>query len=163
MRLFVAIQLSEEMRDGLCLLQSCFVKEGVKGNYTPRENLHLTLTFIGEFSDWEGALQVVESICLQPFELRLKGIGAFGDLWWVGLEDSDPLNSYVKSLRRGLASAAIPFDRKSFRPHITIIRRARMCGGPIRLPVPRASMWVERASLMRSDRGRNGMIYTEIQ
>ena len=75
-----------------------------------------------------------------------------------------PLEGYVKRLRHALAEAGIPFDRKRFNPHITLLRRAEL---PPRarmdFAVPAATQRVERAVLMRSDRGRNGMIYTPIE
>ena len=49
-------------------------------------------------------------------------------------------------------------------PHITLIRKAFAKGGegiPVSHP-PRGHMRAGRVSLMRSDRGKEGMIYTEI-
>ncbi|MBR6444724.1 MAG: RNA 2',3'-cyclic phosphodiesterase, partial [Firmicutes bacterium] len=65
-----------------------------------------------------------------------------------------------------LADAGIPFDRKKFTPHITLIRRAKQ----VSKPSPRsraaaggtAEMTVDHISLMRSDRGKTGMVYTEL-
>lgn len=163
MRLFIAIELSEEMRDAVREVQAAFMRQGVEGNYTRAENLHLTLAFLGERPEADDALEVLRSVPLRPFELRLRGIGAFGDLWWIGLERSDALEAYVKRLRRALADADIPFDRKRFSPHITLLRGARCPGGGMPgTAVPEARMRVERATLMRSDRGKNGMIYTRI-
>jgi 2'-5' RNA ligase len=69
----------------------------------------------------------------------------------------------ARRVRRALAEAGIPFDRKRFVPHITVLRRAELgrCGLPA-LTVPSARMTVRRISLMRSDRGKSGMIYTEL-
>ena len=164
MRLFIAIQLSEEMRQAIVKVQDAFVRRGIRGNYTPKENLHLTLAFIGEYPDAEPVLEVLESVPVEPFTLTLGGIGAFGALWWIGLERSEALTSYVRALRHALAEAGIPFDGKRFSPHITMLRRASVKGG--RLPaieLERVSMLADRASLMRSDRGKHGMIYTEIR
>lgn len=157
MRLFIAILLSDAMRDALLAMQAEMRRQNVQASYTPAENLHLTLAFIGDYPDPDAVLDALPP--LSPFELRLQGFGAFGDLWWAGLEDSPALEGYVKRLRRQLAQAGIPFDRKRFSPHITLARRA--VGRPL-LKAPEAAMTVGRASLMRSDRGRNGMIYTEI-
>lgn len=163
-RLFIAVQLSEEMRDAICNVQSDLLRRGVRGNYTPRENMHLTLAFIGEYSDPEQVLEVVLGVPFGPFELRLDGIGCFGDLWWAGLKPSAGLQGYVRQLRHALAEAGIPFDRKRFLPHITVLRRASI--EISRLPgitVEGVGMVADHASLMRSDRGKRGMIYTEIQ
>ena len=77
----------------------------------------------------------------------------------VLFEDSDKLSAYVKRLLRALAERGTSFDRK-FSPHITLVRQAPT--GLPRLRVPSVSMEVRRVSLMRSERGKNGMIYTEI-
>ena len=166
MRLFIAINLNDEMKDALMDIQDAMRTYGVRGKDTPAENMHLTLAFIGEYDDPELVKEVVESIEIRPFELKLKGIGAFGDLWWVGTDNSAPLMAISRRLRRALAEAGIPFDKKKFSPHMTIIRRASgwlseeaadeiaACG--------EASMTVDHISLMRSDRGKYGMIYTEL-
>ena len=163
-RLFIAVQLSEEMRDAICNVQSDLLRRGVRGNYTPRENLHLTLAFIGDYSDPEQVLEVMSGIPFEPFEMRLDGIGCFGDLWWAGLKPSPGLQGYVRQLRHALAEAGIPFDRKHFSPHITVLRRAsiEMSRFP-GISVEGIGMLADHASLMRSDRGKRGMIYTEIQ
>lgn len=162
MRLFISIQLSEALRDVICRIQEEYARNGVRGDFTKRENLHLTLAFIGEYSDPDRVLEVMATVPMQPFELRLSGIGAYGDLWWVGLEESDPLKSYVRALCHGLAEAGIPFDRKRFSPHITFVRRAETVKQVAINVKPTGSMVADHASLMRSDRGKNGMIYTEL-
>ncbi|MBQ9459304.1 MAG: 2'-5' RNA ligase family protein [Oscillospiraceae bacterium] len=106
-------------------------------------------------------LEAVGRVPFAPIPIRLQGFGSFGDLYWCGLAQSDELTAYVKRLRRALAEADIPFDRKKFSPHITLLRKAafdRMPG----VSVPDASMTALRVSLMRSERGKNGMIYTEL-
>ena len=157
MRLFIAIQLSEALRRALTDMQAEMRRQNVRGNYTPPENFHLTLAFIGEYHDPDAVMEVLPTP--KPFGLTLSGVGAFDDLWWAGIQRSEPLADYVKALRHALSDAGIPFDRKRFSPHITLLRRAQ--GQPV-LHVPPATMTVRRVSLMRSDRGKTGMIYTEI-
>ena len=160
MRLFIAIKLSDAMKDSLIRLENTLYDQGVRGNYTSEENLHLTLAFIGEYPDCEPVLDALSSVAFSPFELRLEGMGRFGDLWWAGMRDSAPLIAVVRRIRRALAENDIPFDRKRFSPHITLIRKAagEMPGTS---PEP-VSMQVDTISLMRSERGRNGMIYTKL-
>ena len=160
MRLFIAVKLSDAMKDSLIRMQNTLYDRGVRGNYTSEENLHLTLAFIGEYPDAETVLDALSSVSFRPFELRLEGLGRFGDLWWAGMKDSAALTAVVRRIRRALAENDIPFDKKKFSPHITLIRRAagEMPGAA---PEP-VSMQVNAISLMRSDRGRNGMIYTEL-
>lgn len=166
MRLFIAINLTEEMKDALLDAQDVMRTYGVRGKETPPENMHLTLAFIGDYDDPDYVKSVMESVEVRPFEIRLSGVGAFGDLWWAGLEKSPPLDAVVRRLRRALADADIPFDRKRFSPHITLIRRADGKLGDVPEEELAAhngvSMTVDHISLMRSDRGKRGMIYTEL-
>lgn len=177
MRLFISIQLNDEMKHALRRIQHAMQSQGVQGNFTREENLHLTLAFIGEYPDPEDVLDVMEQIEFEPFDIRLDGVGSFGSLWWAGIDsagedefdDRDALRNLAKHLRRGLAEAGIPFDRKKFSPHITLVRKPQLRSG--RHPVipeavlqdlPMAEMLVEHVSLMRSERGKHGMIYTEL-
>ena len=166
MRLFVAINLNGEIRDALVDIQDTMRTYGVCGRETPAENMHLTLAFIGEYDDPALVKEVIDGIGIRPFDIKLSGIGAFRDLWWVGVGNSAPLDAVSRKLRRALADAGIPFDRKRFSPHITIIRRAegRLSDVPEEELASHfgASMTVDHISLMRSDRGKNGMIYTEL-
>ena len=105
-------------------------------------------------------MTALSAVSFRPFELRLEGMGRFGNLWWAGMSDSAPLTAVVRRVRRALAENNIPFDKKRFTPHITLIRKA--AGEMPGLAPGPAAMTVETISLMRSDRGRNGMIYTEL-
>ena len=153
MRLFIAIRLSDEMRKAIVDVQDAMIRQGMHGNYTTMENLHLTLVFIGEYSDPDYVLEVMDTVTFTPVELKLNGMGAFGDLWWI---------SGVR-LRHAMAEAGIPFDSKRFMPHITILRRASVDLSKVHLAsVKGVKMLSDHVSLMRSDRGKAGMIYTEI-
>ena len=164
MRLFIAIQFDKKVLDALTNFQADLKRRGVTGNYTRRENLHLTLAFVGDYGNPDEVLDAMERVKFSPIRLSLDGVGNFGPLFWVGLADNPQLEAYVKRLRRALSEQGIPFDKKRFRPHITLIRKYFVRnGGPI--PVihpPKGSMTATRVSLMRSERGKNGMIYTEI-
>lgn len=164
MRMFIAIQLNREVRDALRAVQNELRRRGVEGNFTRGENLHLTLAFIGEYPESEAVLDAMSALRFEPFTLRLGGLGSFGDTWWAGLEESGELDALVRRLRRALADKEIPFDRKPFRPHVTLVRKPSFRRDPQlgTITVPAAEMTVERVSLMLSTRGKNGMIYTEL-
>ena len=156
MRLFIAICLSDEMRRALVSVQEQMRAQRVTARYTDPESLHLTLAFIGEYPEPDD----VPLPELEPFPIALNGFGSFGDLWWAGIEPCEALGRYVRALRHELNAAGIPFDGKRFSPHITLARRAT--GRPA-VTVPRVGMTVTHASLMRSDRGKHGMVYTELR
>ncbi|MCR5301308.1 MAG: RNA 2',3'-cyclic phosphodiesterase [Lachnospiraceae bacterium] len=160
MRLFLAIIPNNGIKDELCFAEKRLQLQGVKGKYTPRENLHLTLAFIGEYSDPDHVSEVLRDVPFEPVRLVIDGFGCFGDTFWIGVKDDTGLKSNVKRIRKALSDNGIPFDRKKFLPHITLARNIEYSKGiPTDTPFP-AGMDVEYISLMRSDRGKSGMIYT---
>ena len=80
MRLFIAIPMDETMAKALLQTQEIFRMQGIKGNYTPRENMHLTLAFIGEYGDPDEVMDALENVSFRSFRIRLNQIGTFGDL-----------------------------------------------------------------------------------
>lgn len=164
MRLFIAIQFEDNILNALTDFQDDLRAKGVTGNYTKRENLHITLAFIGDYGNPDEVLDVMEGTDFRPLEISLDGVGSFGELFWAGIEENPGLLGYVKRLRRELAQHDIPFDRKRFSPHITLIRKYSYKGNsgiPVSEP-PMGKMTAYRVSLMKSDRGKSGMVYTEI-
>ncbi len=164
MRLFIAILLDEALLDALTEFQAALRESGLRGRFAPRENLHLTLAFIGEYGSPDAVADAMTAIPFRPFPLRLEGVGNFGDLYWAGLAESPALAACARRLRRSLAEREIPYDRKRFSPHITLVRKAEF-HGETALPdiaPPTGEMIVRAISLMRSERGKRGMIYTEL-
>lgn len=166
MRLFIALLFGDEIKDELEAIQNICRKHGVEGNYTAKNNLHLTLAFIGEFPDPEPVKRAIASVKFRPFTVRLENMGSFRNLWWTGLSKSNELKNAVRSLRRALETAGIPFDSKEFSPHVTLIRKPKSPDNALPEELleyaGKNEMTVSRFSLMRSDRKAAGIVYTEI-
>ena len=163
MRLFIAIQLTEEMKDSIRDVQEQFREQGVKGNYTPSENMHMTLAFIGEYNDPDKVLEALGAVDFEPFTITMNYVGHFDDLWWTGIAESKELSNLAKQVRHELANAGIPFDRKRFVPHMTILRKPVYTATMnLKTNILTTEMKVDHISLMLSTRGKNGMIYTEL-
>ncbi len=163
MRLFIAINFDENIKDALAEMQDDLMQCGIEGSYTVAENLHMTLAFIGEYDDPEGVLEIMKNVPLRSFSIKLKGYRPFKDMYFADIEENDDLRAYVKRLRAALLDNDIPFDRKKFVPHVTLVRRATRTK-PVPLPEfnEPETMRVHGISLMKSERGKHGMIYTEI-
>ena len=161
MRLFIAIQFSDSVKKDLLDILHRLKQAGVKGNYTPAANLHLTLAFIGETRQAEEIREVMKAVKFSPFRLTLAETGMFGDLLWVGVKGNQGLKGVVRDLRAGLDAAGIPYDRKEFKPHITLIRK--MAGSlPKGFSAGRTDMMVKKISLMKSENKNGKIVYTEI-
>ena len=167
MRLFVAIKFSPEIENVLTDLQADLKTQGITGNYTNIQNLHLTLAFIGEYDDPKRVMDALNQVLFDPFTISLdEQIGNFGDILWVGTKKNPVLMSLDLRVRKALDSYHISYDRKTFRPHITIVRKAKAYGKKEKYisekKIEKTSMTVEKFSLMESNRIDGKLVYTEI-
>lgn len=162
MRLFAAVKPDKKTLDALVFMQEQMKKQGVYGSYAPLQNLHITVLFIGEYGMPGKALEAMKTVQFSPFETSVRGTGNFGDLYFADMKVSDNLFSYVRDLRAAFDEAGIPYDRKKFTPHITLLRRAGKPAARDLITVKSTQMTADRVYLMRSDRGERGMIYTAV-
>ncbi len=129
MRLFVAIDFPEEIREGLTR-----VCHGLpNARWTDKEQLHLTLRFLGEvdreiFLDIREALHGVKA---PPVEMSLFGIGRFmragsAQILWAGVKSEDDLTGLHKRVDQCVVDAGLPPEKRGFQPHVTIARLGRI-------------------------------------
>ena len=62
MRLFISLNFDANTVESLCNLQSMLRDNGVEGNFTKPQNLHMTLAFIGEYGKPDDVLDVMEKV-----------------------------------------------------------------------------------------------------
>ena len=122
MRLFIAITIPEAVALRLSLLQS-----GVPGaRWQRREQLHLTLRFVGEVDGrvMRDIDDMLSGIHASAFELQLKGVGEFGHdkphALWAGIENSDALVHLQRKIERAAQQAGITPDKHKYKPHVTL-------------------------------------------
>ena len=75
MRLFIAIGLDDPVKDLLCRAQRQLKRQALGGRFSRRENLHLTLAFLGEAPDIRRAAIALDQIQAAPFSLAVQGLG----------------------------------------------------------------------------------------
>ncbi|MHC4338519.1 MAG: RNA 2',3'-cyclic phosphodiesterase [Planctomycetota bacterium] len=139
MRVFIAIDIGEEIRAALRNLQQQFrskvdiKKSDVK--WVDPKNIHLTLKFLGEVKD-----EKVVEVCNvtkdvagrhNSFELDVESVGCFGGrsvrVVWVGVgQGSDDLLRLQENLDQQLASAGWPPETRKFTGHLTLCRVRRI-------------------------------------
>jgi len=175
LRLFISVNCDDIVKNQLLSVQEKIREQSVKGNFSLPENLHLTLIFIGETPEDKIPLiaTVIENALtppLEPFTLAFSATGCFThsnkELWWIGVEHNDTRLAALKSIRRriadGLYSEGINFDNRPFNPHITLGREIKHTS-PIVIPKQEIIYPVNRVSLMKSERVRGILTYTEIK
>lgn len=127
MRLFIAIDLTDRVKDYLYDLQKGFNKDNAKITWVHKKNLHLTLKFLGEVSEERlGELKgLLSGIRFNAFNVFLNGFGAFPSLddprvLWVGLK---PEGELIK-IARLVDEETLLFSKSDvqFKTHLTIGR-----------------------------------------
>ena len=93
-RAFIAVDIeNKEFSNQITEIQKNILDIGADIKPVPPENIHLTLRFLGEVETtlMEKIIDILRLIDFQPFEIRLKGTGAFPNMRkinviWIGLE-----------------------------------------------------------------------------
>jgi 2'-5' RNA ligase len=169
MRLFVALDLPWPLRDRLGGLAT-----GIFGaRWVTRENLHLTLRFIGEVPNWraEDIDLALHTIKGRSFPLVLSGVGLFEKAGrvtalWAGIERSPQLDHLQAKIETALQRAGLEPERRRFVPHVTLARLDQPANEKITSFVQRNNLFradafpVERFTLFSSQLGKEGSVYT---
>lgn len=128
-RLFFALLPDEAVRKQLRQLQKDLDQAG--GRPVPEENLHLTLLFLGNVeADKINAVRAIAAgIGGEPFDLVLDTLGGFRQnnarILWIGPSESPPeLGVLHQSLRQQVRKIGLRVGKGTYRPHVTLIRKA---------------------------------------
>lgn len=127
MRVFIAVELPEEIKEELHKLVD-FLKRSISDvKWVEKENFHITIRFIGEIEE-DKVLRIGEILDnigskFSPFEVEIKGIGQFSHVLWVGIEHgSDALKNIAYAIEGSLLREGFQPADKLFSPHITLGR-----------------------------------------
>ena len=92
MRLFTAICFDDETKNTL-FAAGKEAESSAKGNFSAKENLHLTLVFIGETERAEEIKSAISKIEFPAFDFKISGTGFFEKgIFWAGTEENENLN-----------------------------------------------------------------------
>ena len=129
MRLFTAIDISEEVRAGLGAMLDR-VRPLANLRWSPVENLHVTTKFIGEWR--EGRVGEVETALAKVTRPGLIEIAIRGLVWFpnphsprvfcAGVQGGESLEALRKDTEQALAALGIVPEKRDFRPHLTLAR-----------------------------------------
>lgn len=170
MRLFIAVNFTPEIKSSLSNVIRGLKSQTIKGNFTPSENLHLTIVFIGETTKVDLIKQAMDSISAPSFTLGMGGFGCFpreeGNIYWVGVEMNNTLYSIYEQLSTKLLKCGFGLEKRAFKPHLTIGRQVVLNNDFNREAFAKTispiKMKVTAISLMKSERLGGKLVYTEI-
>ncbi len=176
MRLFVAVELPEDVRDNIASSAEALRGMSRSGTFSRRENYHITLAFLGEVDggrvpSLREALDRAAQSCT-PALVKIGGIGHFGgmrgegDVRYRHVSSDGTLERMAEVVRRELARTGFTFDPKPFRAHITIARRVKLCEDAdvraLSLSLPETVISADSFTLMLSERLDGKLTYTPL-
>ena len=130
-RSFISFDIDDEkVLDEIVRVQRMLAETGANLKLVEPENIHITMRFLGNISEPMIDLihREMERIKFTPFEVEVRGVGAFPNLRhirvvWAGVQKgSVELNRIFNELEPHLRRLGFRPDQKGFTPHITIAR-----------------------------------------
>jgi RNA 2',3'-cyclic 3'-phosphodiesterase len=179
MRLFIAIDLGDEVRDAVGRQLAKLQPLAPNAKWVKVEGMHVTLAFLGYIDDARvpEVKAIAEEVARRhgPVSFSVEGIGSFGSsarprVLWVGMTgDVEALAALKSDLEDRLAPLGYEPEKRPFKPHLTLARARMPSGDPALARCIRscgASSFghaqVDRIILFRSDLSAKGARYTAL-
>ncbi len=130
MRIFVALDIPDDVRQAIRNLIGKLEKTCRGARWVRVEGMHVTLKFIGEVP-----LEKVERIKVElaglrsgaPVDLNFRGVGFFPNdrhprVFWAGIESTANLAEIAMEVERHLENLGVAREQRPFHPHLTLAR-----------------------------------------
>jgi len=183
-RTFIAIELSEDLREEIGLLQDELRTQLPRGSvrWVRPEGIHLTLKFLGDTPvdqvDQVKAALAQAAAEVGSFRVTVRGLGCFPNtrrprVIWVGLEEpTGTLQRLRDAVEVHVAPVGFPTERRKFSPHLTVGRvQRRATSSEVREIGQRVAasavglvgeMEAVAVSYIKSDLKPSGAVYTTL-
>lgn len=177
MRLFIALELDQVVRRALADVQDMLRDTSARVSWTPVEQMHLTVKFLGESPDHQvpqvcEALQAIAAN-VEPFECVLQHFGCFpprgkARVLWAGMECPPALAVLNEACEQTYADMGFKREQRRYHPHMTIARIKTDPGNELRdriadLSAPAVPVqYVEQVTLFQSTLRREGAVHTAL-
>lgn len=177
MRVFIAAEIDEKIKNNLFGIQECLRNASLPVKWVRPDNIHITLKFLGEIRE-----TALVDVCLavdevlkdrQSFDIRICGMGVFPDLRrprvvWVGIEDLDKcLAGLAYSIDNALCRIGFKSEKRKFVPHLTIGRvRSYHCADVLEKEIQNTGgidlgkQLIDKITIMQSILGPKGPAYS---
>ncbi len=130
MRLFVALDIPEGVRQSLVALMAKLRPICPKARWVRMEGVHVTLKFIGE-TPVENVEKIKTTLAnipeRAPISINFRGIGFFPNerrprVLWAGVNGGAELAALAAAVDTALAGLGLPREERAFSPHLTLAR-----------------------------------------
>lgn len=137
MRLFVALDIDESIRERIRGFMNELKPLAPNVRWVSPESLHITLKFIGEQPESKlGEMKAaLERVSAAGTLISFAGCGFFPNarsprVFWIGIEAGTELARIAKQIEEALAPLGIEKEKRGFSPHLTLARVRGGSGAP---------------------------------
>lgn len=174
MRVFIAIEIPESIKDYIAELQEKIYDKNNKIRSVNKNNMHLTLKFLGEVQphNVNQIKEILKKIKVSKFSVCLDKIGVFPSesyirVIWIGLEPEDKILELQNNIDEKLKKL---FKReKKFKPHLTLARvkfiedKKKFIGKLKKIGVENKKIGIKNFKLIKSTLTREYPIYEDLE
>lgn len=129
-RLFLALEVPDHIKDHLINVRKSVFKNEDNYRWEPKERIHLTLKFIGDFENSLVAELASGLLFLESFDKIKCEIKRFEFLFrdgkprilWTSLNIDPRIENILRTLDDELIKYGIEREKRRFKPHLTILR-----------------------------------------
>jgi 2'-5' RNA ligase len=128
MRLFIAVDLPNELRKELANVQRALHPLTDSARWVAPEAIHITLKFLGEVPEKrvEDINSALAGLSWKPFSVTVRGVGFFPGnrsprVFWAGME-APTMQGLAEELDSRMERLGFDKEKRAFRPHITLAR-----------------------------------------
>jgi 2'-5' RNA ligase len=171
MRVFIAGELSAEARKELeRIIKEIRQKDLIKAKFIEPENLHLTLKFLGEISDFKlnHVRETLKHLRFGKIKAKLGKLGVFSPSYvkilWVGLEPEEKFKELAGKINKLLGEE----EKRRFSSHVTLARvksvknRKMFLESLKEIKVEPVEFLVDKIKLKKSTLTKKGPLYEDI-
>ena len=176
MRVFIAIDLPNEIRKQLKELQRELRPLASAARWVAPESIHVTLKFLGEVPEerMEQVDGALAGLTWKPFTISVHGVGFFPGarsprVFWTGME-APTMQGLTEELDARMERLGFDKEKRKFRPHITLARSKTSRIDPSLVAASAkyeerdfGSFTADRIYLFQSTMNPGGAVYTKVK
>ena len=129
MRLFVAIEISSDIRERIISFMELLKPQIPNARWSRAEGLHITLKFLGHVTDEKvGPIQsALEKVDGSGFPISIERVGLFPNersprVLWVGVKAETELARLAENVELAMSRVGFEREQRAFSPHVTLAR-----------------------------------------
>ncbi len=170
MRLFIAINFKESVKNKIQDIIKEVKKYSIQGKFVNNEHMHLTLEFLGDIPSEEVEIikDTMDRLISQPFTMKLSQLGYFkrraGNIQWLGIEHNEILLKTQSKLHKLLIKEGFKLENRPYKPHITVGRKVKMKDNfnlkELLNMINKLSIDVDKIDLMKSEHINGKLVHS---